>query len=513
MKKSIFILTGLLVLMLAGISCRQQNRLPNIIYVLADDMGYGDIAALNPEGQIRTPHLDRLVAEGMAFTDAHTTSAVCTPTRYGILTGRYNWRSTLKRGVLGGYSRALIDGERETVASMLQKQGYHTAFIGKWHLGWGWARDEAGEVDFSKPLTYSPNDAGFDYSYGHCASLDMPPYVYVENRQPTAIPDSVTPGVGGYTFYRKGLVAPDFEMEDVTPNFFRRAIDLVTAQSNKEDPFFLYLALPSPHTPILPTDEWQGKSGINPYADFVMMIDDYMGKLLESIQVSGIEDHTIVIFTADNGCSSMANFDVMMEKGHNPSYLFRGHKADIYEGGHRVPFIVKWPDRIEPGTRSDRTICTTDLMATCADISGFDLPDHSGEDSYSMLTLFNDPHSDKYLRDHTIHHSISGRFAIRNGEWKLCLCPGSAGWSYPRDRDLEKMQDYPPIQLFNLKEDIGEQQNLYEIYPEKVQELRSALKKIIYDGRSTPGEKQTNEDMDKWPQLEEIFSCQSGAQD
>ncbi|MCK4853164.1 MAG: arylsulfatase, partial [Bacteroidales bacterium] len=338
MKKNVFILAGLLVLMIAGISCRQQSKLPNVIYVLADDMGYGDVAALNPEGKIITPHLDRLVAEGMAFTDAHTTSSVCTPTRYGILTGRYNWRSTLKRGVLNGYSPALIDTGRVTVASMLQNAGYYTAFIGKWHLGWDWAEEETGEVDFSKPLAYSPNDAGFDYSYGHCASLDMPPYVYVENRQPTAVPDSVTPRVDGYPFYRAGPVAPDFVMEDVTPNFFRKAIDLVKSRAETADPFFLYLALPSPHTPIIPTDEWKGKSGINPYADFVMMIDDYMGQLLETIKTSGIEENTIVFFTSDNGCSPAAKFEVMLKKGHNPSYVFRGHKADIYEGGHRVPF-------------------------------------------------------------------------------------------------------------------------------------------------------------------------------
>jgi arylsulfatase A-like enzyme len=501
MKKSIFYLSCMLFLALGSISCSRQDELPNIIFVLADDMGYGDVAALNPDGKIRTPHLDGMVAEGMVFADAHTTSAVCTPTRYGIITGRYNWRSALKRGVLNGYSPALIDTGRETTASMLQKAGYYTAFIGKWHLGWDWAEDETGKVDFSKPLTYSPNDAGFDFSYGHSASLDMPPYVYVENKQPTAIPDSIIPAREGYPFLREGPLAPDFLMEDVTPNFFRRAIELVKDRAGREDPFFLYLALPSPHTPILPTAEWQGRSRINPYADFVMMIDDYMGKLLESIEASGIEENTIVFFASDNGCSPMANFDVLLEHGHDPSFLFRGHKADIYEGGHRVPFIVKWPARINPGTRSGKTICTADLMATCADIAGFDLPHNAAEDSYSLLPLFDDPASAKYLREYTVHHSISGRFAIRQGDWKLCLCPGSAGWSYPTDQDLETMEGIPPMQLFNLRDDIGEQQNLYGSNPEKVEELKAALKVIIFDGCSTPGEKQTNENPDNWPQL------------
>jgi arylsulfatase A len=505
MKYKLILIQLCFLLGLALVSCNKTEMLPNIIFVLADDMGYGDVSALNPEGKIKTPNLDRLIAEGMAFTDAHTTSAVCTPTRYGILTGRYNWRSHLKQGVLNGYSPALIEAGRETVASMLQKQGYSTAFIGKWHLGWNWVMDDSGEVDYSKPLTYSPNDAGFNYSYGHSASLDMPPYVYVENHQATAIPDSITPGMEDYEFYRKGPVAPDFDIEDVTPNFFRRAGELINNLADKDEPFFLYLALPSPHTPILPTGEWKGKSGINPYADFVMMIDDYMGTLIDALKVSGIEDNTIVFFTTDNGCSPMAKFDVLAEYGHNPSYKFRGHKADIYEGGHRVPFIVKWPGRIKPGAQSDRTICTADLMATCADITGLNLPDSSGVDSYSLLPLFNDPASNQYSRDYTIHHSISGRFAIRKGNWKLCMCPGSAGWSYPRDSDLTDMEDYPPVQLFNLKEDIAEQNNIYLDHPEKVEELKAALKKIILDGRSTPGEKQTNENLEAWPQLGEII--------
>jgi len=261
------------------------------------------------------------------------TSFSFSPTRYGILTGRYNWRSGIKQGVLFGYSEALIPETRTTVASLLKKAGYHTGYIGKWHLGWNWAKDSDGNVDFSKPVTHTPNDLGFDYAYGHAGSLDMAPYVYVENGRATAIPDSITPKHGGYAFYREGPIAPDFKMEDVTPNFFRHAMAFVEKHSKEDKPFFLYLPIPSPHTPILPTEEWQGKSGLNPYGDFVMMIDDYMGQLFKTIKDAGIEENTLIIFTSDNGCSPQAKFDVLLAKGHNPSYVFRGHKADIFEGG------------------------------------------------------------------------------------------------------------------------------------------------------------------------------------
>jgi len=253
---------------------------------------------------------------------------------------------------------------------MLKRAGYYTGYIGKWHLGWNWTKDNDGNIDFSKPVTHTPNDLGFDYAYGHAGSLDMAPYVYVENGMATAIPDSVIPKSGGYAFYRKGPISPDFKMEDVTPNFFRHAMKFVKEHSNKDKPFFLYLPIPSPHTPILPTKEWQGKSGLNPYGDFVMMIDDYMGKMLKTIKDAGIEDNTLIIFTSDNGCSPQARFDVLLAKGHNPSYIFRGYKADIFEGGHRVAYIAKWPDVINKGTTYDKTVCSTVFMATVSDIAG-----------------------------------------------------------------------------------------------------------------------------------------------
>lgn len=494
------------IVVLTAVSCNlsgDQNDnqpKPNIIYVLADDLGYGDVAAFNPESKIKTPHLDKLAVEGMTFTDAHTSSSVCTPTRYGILTGRYNWRSKLKKGVLGGESPALLKENRETVASMLKKSGYATAYIGKWHLGWNWAKSEDNTVDFSKPVTKSPNSNGFDYAYGHCGSLDMAPYVYVENGVPTAIPVETTENTDFQGFWRKGLTAPDFEHEDVTPNLFRRSFEYITQQAKSDKPFFLYLPLPSPHTPILPTEEWQGKSGLNPYGDFVMMIDGFMGQLAKTIKEAGVEDNTIVIFTSDNGCSPRANFEELLAKGHNPSYIFRGSKADIFEGGHRVPFIVKWPKGIKPGSNSDQTICLTDLMATAASIADFELTANMAEDSYDLFPLFKNPDSGEYLRTSTVHHSINGTFAIRNGDWKLSLCPGSGGWSYPRP-NRDTTNHLPQFQLYNLNSDPGEQNNLFPENPEKANELKQILSDIIKNGRSTAGENQLNDEVENWPQI------------
>ena len=422
-----------------------SEPLPNVIYVLADDLGIGDVNTFNPEGKIPTPNLDQMAMEGMKFSDAHTTSGVCTPTRYGILTGRYNWRTRLKQGVLTGKDPALIPTTRTTVASLLNAQGYHTAFIGKWHLGWdwtlkegvdnsgdGWNKGDFEAIDFSGPVTNNPNDLGFDYAYGHPSSLDIAPYVYVENGRVTALPDTVTVNDGKYSWWREGPTGSDFDHYDVTPNFFRRSMKYIEERAKSGEPFFLYLALPSPHTPILPEEEWQGKSGLNPYADFVMMVDAYMGQLLDAVHQAGAEENTLVIFTSDNGCAPAAKIEEMTAKDHYPSYIYRGHKADIYEGGHRVPFIAKWPARIPAGVENKQLVCTTDLIATLAEISGYQLQPHEGEDSFSMIPLFHEATKDQPTREATVHHSMNGSFAIRKGDWKLIMAPGSGGWSYPR---------------------------------------------------------------------------------
>lgn len=501
---------------------KKENKQPNIVYILADDLGYGDIGAFNKGGKIITPEIDNLAKEGMLFTDAHSPSAVCSPTRYGILTGRYSWRSELKSGVLTGKSKSLLQKDRITVASMLQKVGYHTAFIGKWHLGWDWAQKDSADfggegwdfkdfdnLDFTKPITNSPNDMGFDYAYGHSGSLDMAPYVYVENGKVTAEVNNVTEDKGKYTWWRKGPTAADFIHDDVTPNFFRKAIDYVIQRSEEEKPFFMYLALPSPHTPILPTEEWKGKSNLNPYGDFVVMIDNYVGELVKVLKEQGLSENTIVIFTSDNGCSPQADFEILGNLGHHPSGVYRGHKADIYEGGHRVPFIIKWPAKIKPNSVSNTTICQTDLMATCAEIAGIVLAENEAEDSYSMLPLFDDDSRTNYNREATVHHSINGSFSIRKNEYKLIFCPGSGGWSFPRP-GKDDMSALPKYQLYDLKADPSEENNLFAEQPEKVRELKALMASYIENGRSTPGPKQNNAPRNlngkEWHQIETVLT-------
>jgi arylsulfatase A len=469
---------------------------PNIVYVLCDDMGYGDVGCLNLEGKILTPHMDRVAAAGMIFTDAHSSSSVCTPTRYSILTGRYNWRSAMKRGVLNGFSPRLIETGRATVAGFLREQGYATACIGKWHLGMNWPlndstapapSDNPQRIDYSRPIEGGPNAVGFDYFYGISASLDMPPYAFIENDRVTEAPTVEK------QWLRKGPAAESFEAEDVLPTLTDKAVDYIgrrAAAAKQGKPFFLYLSLASPHTPILPTSEWQGKSGLNPYADFVMQTDATVGAVLDALDRQGLAENTLVIVTSDNGCSPEADFPTLRALGHDPSHHFRGHKADIFEGGHRVPFLVRWPARVKAGTRSDQLICLNDLFATCADLLGKTLPDNVAEDSVSFLPALTG--SDKKpLREAVVHHSINGSFALRQGKWKLVLCSGSGGWSEPRPGSAAALE-LPPVQLYDLSRDIGERVNVQARHPAVVAQMTKLLEKYVADGRSTPGKRQQN---------------------
>ncbi len=492
-----------------------MNTKPNIVYILVDDMGYGDLSCLNPGSKLQTTQLDRMAAGGMICTDAHSSSAVCTPSRYSILTGRYNWRSRLKNGVLGGYSSSLIEPGRMTAASFLKAQGYHTAMIGKWHLGWNWATTDGqpvakdgANVDFTAPVTGGPDACGFDYYYGHCGSLDMAPYVYVENGRVTAQPDRVTSD-SGFRFWREGPTGADFVHEEVSPNFTRRGVKYIEERAAAGEPFFLYLPLPSPHTPILPLPEFQGKSGTNPYGDFCLQVDHHVGEIMEALERSGVAENTIFIFTSDNGCSPQANFEELAACGHNPSYVFRGHKADIYEGGHRIPLLIHWPNGIQAASVTDETVCLSDLLATCADITGAPLPDNAGEDSVSNLPVWQGKTLDRSLREATVHHSIDGSFSIRKGNWKLEMCPGSGGWSDPRPGpDCEGL---PPIQLYNLDTDIGERTNVHDQYPDIVEELKTLLTRYVETGRSTPGASQPNTGGPGWKQLWWMSPVSQGA--
>lgn len=472
-----------------------KNKLPNVILVMADDLGIGDISATNPDCKIKTPSLDRMAAEGLTFLDAHTPSSVCTPTRYGLLTGRYNWRSRLAKGVLSGTSEHLIPADRPTLGHLMKAAGYHTAMIGKWHLGWDWHKQN-GEIDFAKPVTNGPDINGFDQYYGHCGSLDMPPYVWVDTGHVTAVPqreEGVTAQEDRYGWYRKGPIGPDFDIEQVLPHLFAKSIDYVNERAqpkHADQPFFLYLPLPAPHTPIVPIAPFKDASGLNPYGDFVMQVDHHMGELLAALKANQLDENTIVLFTSDNGCSPQANFPLLLEKGHDPSGGYRGHKADIYEGGHRVPLIVRWPGYIEEGRKTNALTCLTDVYSTLEGITKQTRQSVGGEDGFSLVPVFEGEETSG--RDSLISHSISGHFAIRKGNWKLCLAHGSGGWSDPKENIAIK-KDMPAMQLYDLSSDPGEQENLVDSQPEKVKELLELLQFQVEQGRCTPGDKLPND--------------------
>lgn len=475
---------------------------PNVIYILADDMGYGDVSALNEECVFKTPNFDKMSEDGIYFTDAHATSAVCTPSRYGIVTGRYNWRSKLKAGVMSGYSKALIEPGRMTVGHLFQQQGYRTAAVGKWHLGMNFSTDETfvlkddyetcEGVDYSKPIERSPITNGFDYYYGISASLDMAPYIYIENNRFTEMPDHETEDTGK-KFWRKGPTAPNFKHSDVLPHLTNKVLEKM--DEYKDEPFFIYFPMPAPHTPILPSEKFQGKSGTNEYGDFVLMCDDVVGQITDKLKELGLYENTILIYTSDNGCSPMANFEELLAAGHNPNYIFRGHKADIYEGGHRIPLLIRWPESIREHGRRDQIVCLSDFFATMADVFDAKTPENAAEDSVSNLPVWlkNDAQE---VRSDVVHQSVDGSLSIRKGRYKLAMCPGSGGWSYPKPG--EETPDMPKIQLFDLEVDIKERTNIIDQHPVVANELRALLATYIRRGRSTPGTIQKNNGIEVW---------------
>ena len=489
-------------LSIAVVAGETNTQRPNIVYILADDLGIGDVRAFNPEGKIATPNIDRLAAEGMRFTDAHSGSAVCTPTRYGLLTGRYAWRTRLQSGVCWGYSRPLIAESRLTIASMLEQQGYHTGCVGKWHLGLTWGlhdtdrvpsdnpRQSWDNIDFAEPILSGPRQLGFEYFFGISASLDMHPYVYLENDRVTQVPGTIAPASSGMAFWRKGPIAADFEHLSVLDKLTEQAVQYIH-QQDQQRPFFLYFPLTAPHKPIFPAERFRGQSGLNEWGDFVLQVDWCIGQVMQAIETKGFAEDTLFIVTSDNGATPGADFSALAKKGHSPSYHFRGHKADIFEGGHRVAFVARWPAVIQAGSTSDQTICHTDLLATAAEITGVELPANAGEDSVSLLPAMRQTVQGP-LREAAVHHSVNGSFAIRRGRWKLCFCPGSGGWSSPRPPQARRQQ-LPAVQLYDLATDIGETKNLHAEHPQVVEELTSLLQKYVSDGRSTPGARQNND--------------------
>jgi len=476
-------------------------KLPNILYILADDMGYGDITCFNPNCKAPTPVLDRMAAEGMRFTDSHTSSAVCTPTRYSIITGRYNWRSWMQQGVLTGESPFLPEADRPTAASLLKAHGYATACIGKWHLGLGWrdldgnrfghdANDwscaAATRIDYAKGVTEGPNSVGFDYSFIIPSSLDIPPYVYLENHRCTAIPTEENMiGVDTPYLMRRGMAAPGLQAVDVLPTFTAKVCAKIDEYAAGDKPFFIYFPLSAPHTPIVPASAYRGRTEIGLYGDFVTQIDAIVGEVLATLEANGLADNTLVVFTSDNGASPAAKLGELFLLGHEPNRPWRGHKADLYEGGHRTPLIARWPGVVAPGSVCDQTICTTDLLATLAEITGTTLPENGGEDSYSLLPLLRGDAIAGDFREATVHHSVSGHFAIRQGSWKLLEAKGSGGWSFPKEAEA-KDWPIPPVQLYDLARDPGETTNLALACPDKVAELQALLNRYRTEPRSAP---------------------------
>ena len=491
----------LMLALLPNAYASEAAELPNIVFILADDQGFGDVSALNPESKIRTPNIDRIANEGMIFSDGHSSSSVCTPTRYSVLTGRYHWRTHLQKGVLGGFSKPLISPGRLTVASLLKGHGYKTACIGKWHLGWDWPLKNGGvanddgdfsggfkggwEVDYTGQIKNGPCDLGFDRFFGISASLDMPPYVFVSDRTPT-VPATVEKG-----FNRNGPAAADFEAVDVLPKITEETVRFINDNAKSEAPFFVYFPLNAPHTPIVPAPKWQGKSGINKYGDFTMQVDWTVGQVLKAIDDNGIADNTLVIFTTDNGCSPSANIPELEAAGHDQNYIYRGHKADIFEGGHRVPFLARWPGKVVAGSRTDQLVGQIDLLATASQIVGVKVDENAAEDSVSFLPVLLGK-ADQPVRQSIVSQSIGGQFAIRDGHWKLCLCPGSGGWSAPRPGRVN-LATMPALQLFDLESDPGETRNLEAKHPVRVSKMKEMLSEIIDQGRSTPGPRLEND--------------------
>lgn len=512
-----------------------MNPRPNIVCFFVDDMGHGDASCLNPQGKIKTPNIDRLASDGMIFTDAHASSAVCSPSRYSLLTGRYNWRSTLQRGIVDVYGDPLIAPDRLTVAGLLKRHGYHTGCIGKWHLGQGWDFEADpqsfhpgtnwghtklapdADVDaspelkarwreaFSKPTTGGPTTRGFDYYFGVDVP-NWPPYCYIEDDRTVGIPSEWLPQrlLGDNLASLAGPAMPYWHFEQLLPMWARKADEYLRERSADRTPFFLYMPMTSPHTPLSVNQQFIGKSGLsNAYADLMIETDDVFGRVLHSLENHGLADNTLVIFASDNGFahyvvahSTGRGGEAALEpQGHYPSGPFRGYKSDAWDGGHRIPCIARWPGVIEAGSTCDQLVCLSDLMATCAQIVGEALTDNVAEDSVSIVPLFRDPNVP--IRQHVVHHSVTGKFAIRDGRWKLVLCPGSGGWSQNDAKAAE--EGLPLVQLYDMHDDPGETTNLHRKHPQRVREMILALEKIVADGRSTPGAPQRNDaDVDIW---------------
>ncbi len=481
---------------------------PNIVFILADDLGYGDVGCYNPESRVPTPRLDALAAEGMRLTDAHSPSTVCTPSRYSILTGRMCFRTGF-RGVFTGVDGPLIETGRMTVADLLRQHGYATACVGKWHVGMtffnqdgapvaprGGGLDKVREVDFSKSISDGPCDLGFDRFFGTvcCPTTDWL-YAYIEDDHVVGVPSNLiapeTTDWLQYEHFRTGLRTPEFEFRAVDEVFLAHSIAFLEqhVDEHPDQPFFLYHATQAVHLPALPAEEFVGVTTAGPLGDFIFQFDDVVGRILDTLERLNVAEQTLVIVTSDNGPEIIA-VRMREESGHDSARPWRGLKRDNWEGGHRVPFIARWPGMIAPGTVSDQTVCLCDLMATLADILGVDLPEDAGEDSYSLLPILTGEQTAASLRDFTLHQTISNELSIRRGPWKFLDHQGSGGNNYDsellRPLNITDPNDDAPGQLYHLGHDPGETYNLYHEHPEIVAELHGLLQRARANGRNAP---------------------------
>lgn len=482
---------------------------PNIVVILADDLGYGDMHANNPDrSKIPTPNMDRLAAEGMRFTDGHSSSGCCSPSRYTLLTGRYHWRTKLQSGIVGVWGKPLISPDRLTIGKLAQQHGYRTACIGKWHLGSDWpitaeqkvylagfggkaggggqvsteitdAHREAWKAVFSQRIPGGPTERGFDEYFGTDVP-NWPPYCFIDGDRTVGIPSELLPASALVKNQAslQGPATPGWRLEAILPALGDRAVKFITTQSEAKKPFLLYMPLTSPHTPLSPSAEWKGKSILkSDYADLVMETDFVIGRVLDALKSSGVENDTFVLFSSDNGCASYIGVPPMEAQGHYPSGPLREYKTSVYEGGHRVPFVVRWPGVVKAGSVCKQLVLQADTIATLAEILGTKLPDNAGEDSFSMMPLLKG--EDRPIRTHAINTACAGTPGLREGHWKLVLA--------------EDPVMKTSVQLFNLEEDLEETTNVAAMHPDRVKVMQAAMEKLIRNGRSTPGPAQKND--------------------
>ena len=446
---------------------------PNIVIILADDMGYGDPHCFNPQSKIATPNIDRLAHEGMRFTDAHAPGPLCHPSRYGLITGRYPFRTDITKWP----TQPLIRTNEVTVATLLKSQGYQTAMVGKWHLGFE-------EKGYDQPLAGGPVDHGFDTFLGTRASTDISPYFWIRGDRAVAEPIGhiAEKHTAGWThsqgeFFREGGIAPDYAHTNVLPRLTDEAVKLIDSHKGKGQPLFLYLAFTAPHTPWLPSSEFVGKSGASMYGDFVAMVDAEIGRVLKALDAAGMTEDTLLIFTSDNGPmwlpGDVARF------GHDAAGGFRGMKSDAWEAGHRMPFIVRWPGKVKTASESRQTICFTDLLATFAEVCGAKLKAGAGPDSFSFLRVLlgQQPEKTSIRGPIVMQAGSTDAMMIRNGDWKLIDQLGSGGFTQPNK--LKPGPGDPAGQLYNLRDDPAEAHNRYLENPEIVARLKAEMKRIV----------------------------------